>query len=190
MRICVDPGHGGAHPGAVAASGLREADVVLDIGLHLAAILATRGHDVTVTRCDDVTVELDERCRLANAVHAELFVSVHANAVADERAHGYEVWTSRGETAADPAATAVFDAIHQAFPGLRARADYYDGDPDKEANFRVLVGTLMPAVLVEVAFLSHPTEAGFLAQTQWRRQMAHAIADGVCAWCEARHDRG
>lgn len=80
--IVIDPGHGGLDPGAVGAGGLLEKNLVMAVGRHLRAILAASGHyRVVMTRSNDILVSLDERLRLSRQHHADLFVSIHADAV-------------------------------------------------------------------------------------------------------------
>ncbi len=92
-RIVVDPGHGGHDPGAVGPTGLREKDVVLDIGKRLARkIRQEMGIDVVMTRSTDVFIPLEERTGIANKVNADLFVSIHANASLNRSAAGIETY--------------------------------------------------------------------------------------------------
>jgi N-acetylmuramoyl-L-alanine amidase len=107
-RIALDPGHGGADPGAIGPSGLREKEVTLGIA-HLAAPVLSRelGILTLLTRDDDRLVPLDERAARANAFHADLFVSIHCNASDNGAAHGvmsFVLDTSRDEIAARVAA--------------------------------------------------------------------------------------
>lgn len=92
-RVVVDAGHGGEDHGAVAKSGLREADVNLAIAKRLGAQLKERlGVEVVYTRTDDSFVSLEERTRIANRAQADLFVSVHANAHRKRRVYGIETY--------------------------------------------------------------------------------------------------
>ena len=91
-RIVIDAGHGGRDPGAH-ANGLREADVVLDIARRVAGRLAAQpGVEVVMTRNDDTFVPLRARTALANEVGADLFLSIHANASRNSKAHGVETY--------------------------------------------------------------------------------------------------
>lgn len=93
LLIVVDPGHGGAEPGAIGLSGTREADVALAIALRLARELEQElGAEVVLTRTDDSTVPLQERAALANRLQADLFISVHANAAPGPTAWGIETY--------------------------------------------------------------------------------------------------
>ena len=92
-RIVIDPGHGGHDTGTIGAHGLQEKDVVLDVGLRLGDLLATRlGSEVVYTREDDTFIPLESRTAMANRQRADLFVSIHANASADPDARGVETY--------------------------------------------------------------------------------------------------
>ena len=91
-RIVIDAGHGGQDPGAT-SNGLHEADVVLDIARRLARRLGAQpGVEVVMTRNDDTFVPLRKRTALANEVQADLFLSIHANASRNPKAHGVETY--------------------------------------------------------------------------------------------------
>ena len=179
LTVVVDPGHGGSDPGAVGASGLREADVVLAICNHMVPALREMGWTVYMTRAGDSALGLRTRCEIANNWDADLFISVHANSFHNRAAHGWEVWTSPGDTPADPVATRIYNSGKRTFPTINGRPDLSDGDPDKEARFKVLTGTHMPAVLVETAFISNPREEQWLNDPGWRLRMAGAIVSGI-----------
>ncbi len=92
-RIVIDPGHGGHDTGTIGPTGLREKDVVLDVGLRLKKLLERKvGCDVVMTRNDDTFIPLEERTAIANEKAADLFVSVHANASRDRSARGIETY--------------------------------------------------------------------------------------------------
>jgi len=98
VRVMIDPGHGGKDPGAIGPTGLREKDVVLEIGrLVREKLRDSPEFDVRMTRDTDVFLPLEERTALANRFHADLFVSLHINASTNRRAEGYSTYVlSRG----------------------------------------------------------------------------------------------
>lgn len=82
--IVIDPGHGGRDPGAIGRGQLEEKEVALDVALRLRDRLARRGSlDVLMTRDADEAVSLEERVAFANSTNADLFVSIHVNALPD-----------------------------------------------------------------------------------------------------------
>ena len=185
MRIVIDPGHAGRNvdPGAVNQStGLQEADVALFVSKLVETQLLAAGHEVKLTRTDWEQAETDDlnvRTSLSNDWGADLFVSIHCNSAVSPNAAGYEVWTSPGDTEGEALASCIYAQIAIEFPDRTGRADYSDGDPDKESRFYVLVHTNAPACLVEMAFISNDEEAALLSDSAWQERYARAIARGV-----------
>ncbi len=80
--MVIDPGHGGKDPGAVGSSS-KEKDIVLSVGLKVGKLIEENHPDVKVlyTRNTDRFVELNQRAEIANKSHADLFISIHCNAL-------------------------------------------------------------------------------------------------------------
>jgi N-acetylmuramoyl-L-alanine amidase len=93
-RIVIDPGHGGHDTGTISANGMREKDLVLDVGKRLRAYIKNNYPEVEVimTRDSDRFVALEERTAIANSRRADLFISVHANASPSRAASGVETF--------------------------------------------------------------------------------------------------
>ena len=89
LVIAIDPGHGGQDSGAIGMNGTREKDVVLQIARELARqVNATPGMRAILTRNADYLIPLPERPRIARKAGADIFISVHADAVANNRSAG------------------------------------------------------------------------------------------------------
>lgn len=177
--IVIDPGHGGFDPGAC-ANGLRESDVVLDISLKCADLLAARDDVLClVTREDDLSpnreMGLYTRADLANRKGADAFVSIHANAAGNFTAYGHEIFHYYGSRSGRHLASSIFNAIRAEVTEIQPRAV-------KEAGFQVLRDTAMPAALVEAGFLTWVGDAEFLGRPAFRQKMAGAIAKGILAF--------
>ena len=132
--------------------------------------LMTLGYIVYETAPGETEPGLVARTNLANKVHKAvkdtLLISLHNNAASTKKewttAHGFEIYTSPGQTKSDFCATIIFEALQKEFPTIRARADYSDGDPDKEAGFWMLTKTKGLAVLIEWLFMDNKTEVEML----------------------------
>lgn len=180
--IAVDPGHGGPDPGAK-GGGLVEKNLVLDIALRLEALLKQAGAEPLLTRSDDdqftdgtpITEskreELSHRAEIANQANAHVFLSVHANAFPESRWHGAQVFYQRGSEQGRRLAEAIQAELVRMLPPNKRRA--------LAGDFRVLRESKMPAVIVEVGFLSNPQEAAKLADPEYRQRMAEAIFSGL-----------
>lgn len=179
-KIVIDAGHGGKDVGAVGPTGLKEASVALDIALRLRQLAEGEGIEVSMTRSQDEFLELQERADRVNACVPDLFVSIHCNAATTPHARGFEVWTTPGQTASDAFAESIVRSLNAAFQEP-LRADFEDGDSDREANFLVLRKTTCPAVLIETGFISHPGTETAMRTPEWRTKMAEAILAGIVA---------
>ncbi|MBE3577503.1 MAG: N-acetylmuramoyl-L-alanine amidase [Limnochordales bacterium] len=180
--IAVDPGHGGPDPGAK-RGGLVEKDVVLDIALRLERLLLQAGAEPLLTRRSDDEFtdgerisgnkkkELSHRAEMANRINAQIFLSVHANAFPESKWHGAQVFYQRGSEEGRRLAEAIQAELVRMLPPNRRRA--------LAGDFRVLRETKMPAVIVEVGFLSNPQEAARLADPNYRQRLAEAIFSGL-----------
>lgn len=177
-KICIDPGHGGKDPGAVGPKGKKEKDVALAVSLKLKKLLGPK-HKVLLTRSEDIFIELYQRAILSNAFGADLFLSIHCNGAGNQSANGFEVWTSRGETRSDGCASIIATEWSKAFSNVNIRGDWSDGDVDKEASFCVLRRTAMPAVLVELDFITNPKMEALLSDDAYQDIMANALYQGV-----------
>lgn len=183
MKIMIDPGHGGKDPGAVNPRlNLQEAQLTMIYARMLHPVLSDAGHRVMLTRAKEEGPGLVDRVKYAHVFGADCFLSLHCNASTNRAAEGIELWTSPGQTRSDQLATILFTEIKRTFTDRRMRADMEDGDPDREANFYVLRKTRMPAVLLELGFLSNDAEALWLSDFGTVRAYCDAIARGVAAW--------
>ncbi|MBL8934087.1 MAG: N-acetylmuramoyl-L-alanine amidase [Archangium sp.] len=92
-RVIIDAGHGGHDTGAIGPTGVREKDVSLAVVLKLKEKLEAQGLEVVLTRDDDTFIALDERTRIANREHGDLFISIHCNAAPSKTLRGIETYT-------------------------------------------------------------------------------------------------
>ena len=169
-RIIIDPGHGGDDPGTIGIGGIQEKDVILPISLDVAEILRKQDIEVIMTRDTDNFISLQGRTDLANDVDADLFVSIHANAINLSRpdVNGLETYYYKsGRRLAEIIHWSVLNGVNIDNRGIR------------RARFYVLRHSTMPAVLVEVGFLTGAVDSSRLKDTNHRRQMAEAIARGI-----------
>lgn len=185
--VVIDPGHGGPDPGSIAQSGLLEKDVVLDVGIRLRGLLEDAGVKVVMTRDDDVDLSgltsgsLRERWRAAHrkrleiveASGAHVVISIHANSVPSPRWSGAQTFYNPSGA---PENRLLAELIQRELRHITGGTDRIASD--KVEHF-LLNNTKLPAVLVEVGFLSNPDEARLLADPSYRQQLAWAIFVGL-----------
>ena len=171
--VVLDPGHGGPDPGAIGINNLRETDVVLDVSLQVAQILQAKGVRVLLTRSSEVDVDLPPRVALANNNRADLFVSIHANALSMNRpdVNGVETFYFQGGRSLS-LAQSLQNQLLAASPGTPDRGA-------RSGRFFVIRRTVMPAALVEMGFVTGQLDAPRLADPGFRRRLAVAIAMGI-----------
>lgn len=171
LTVVLDPGHGGYDPGAVGRGGIEEEDIVLDVGLKVAQLLEQQGVRVVLTRQADSDLDLEPRVQIAENANANIFVSIHANAISMSRpeVNGIETFYASPEGAR--LGRVIHDSMIQA-TGMNDRGL-------KSARFYVIRNTSMPAVLLEIGFVTGAQDAPRLADPEWRSQMSVAIARGI-----------
>jgi N-acetylmuramoyl-L-alanine amidase len=170
--IAIDPGHGGRDPGAVGIGGLRETDIVLAVSLRVAELLRQQGAEVVLTRQTEREVDLEPRVSTANRANADLFLSVHANAIDLSRPDVNGVETYFYSSSASEELASVIQASMLDATGMNSRGV-------KEARFYVLRQTAMPAALVELGFVTGAEDAPRLADSEFRELLAKAVARGL-----------
>lgn len=171
VLVVIDPGHGGKDPGAVGPSGLKEAVVNLAVASKLVLLLHGKGVDVDITRTKNVYVDLARRVNCANLARASWFVSIHCNSSANRLSRGVETYCWKRGGKAEKLARVVQQELVSA-TGLVNRGV-------KTRNFYVLRKTNMPAVLVELGFISNPEEEKLLADPDFQGKCAEAIAKAI-----------
>ena len=179
--IVIDPGHGGHDPGAV-GFGLKEKDVVLDVGQRVQKMLDKTPIKVHMTRSTDVFIELRDRAAYSGKVGADSFVSIHTNAF-NGSANGTETYYSAA--AANPH-TADSKLLAQK---IHARLVKAMGTKDrglKTANYYVTKYNTVPATLVELAFIDQKSDNSKLASPTYRNKAAQAIYWGVLDYYKAK----
>ena len=171
--VVIDPGHGGPDSGAIGIGGLREAEVVLDVSKRVRSLLTEKGVNVRMTRNKEVDLDLPPRVSIANKADADIFVSIHANASRGKRRdiNGLETFYYKGWRGR-LLAKKIQKQILKVSPGSPDRGV-------RQGRFFVIKNTKMPAVLVEIGFLTGRLDARRLEKSIHRERMAYAITKGI-----------
>jgi len=172
-KVVIDPGHGGSDPGAVGINGLRETDIVLEVSKNVSELLRNKGVKIILTRSHETTLELQPRVAKANNSNADAFVSIHANATRGKRkdVNGLETYYYSGSKGYSLAKN-----IHKQI----LITSYQSPDRGiKRSRFYVIRKSSMPAVLVEIGFVTGIYDAALLRQKGYRDKMSFAIAKGI-----------
>jgi N-acetylmuramoyl-L-alanine amidase len=173
FSVVIDPGHGGSDPGAIGIGGIKETDVVLEVSKIVKKLLSDKGVKVVLTRKNEIDLDLPPRVSFANNSDADIFVSIHANASRGKRRdiNGLETFYYRGWRG-KLLAKKIQKQILRVSPGSPDRGV-------KQGRYYVIKNTSMPAVLVEIGFLTGRLDARRLEKAAHRKRLAYAIAKGI-----------
>lgn len=179
--ITIDPGHGGSDPGAIGPTGLMEKNVTLPISMKLKKALEAKGAKVNLTRTTDVDVygpnasgpdELQARVDVGTANKSDIFISVHINSFSNPSVGGISTYYY-DKTQYDTRLASRIQAK------IADEAGFGGDRGIQPGNLYVLRRSLMPAVLVELGFISNPKEEALLKSDAVQQEFADEIADGI-----------
>ena len=172
MKIFINAGHGGVDPGAVSKSGKKEKDITKIVASFLVGFLIDKGFDVEYYQQKTSVNEIVEAEKKSKSA---LVISLHCNSAVNSNAGGVECLhypgSGTGKAVAEIISRNVAEYVEIKNRGAKARN-----------NLRVLSGTVAPAVIVEMAFLSNLAEEKMLVQEPYN--FADAIAKGVEEWAK------
>jgi len=183
--VMIDPGHGGYDPGAITNQGVYEKSINLQIAHKVKEMLGPSGIGVFLTREEDIDyvpegvkgrtikkqIDLNRRIEMAKEANADLFVSLHVNATVTGQESGAETFYHFKSEAGKRLAELVQQELIK-IPGMNRRIV-------KPGDFYIINNTSMPAVIVEVGYLSSLKEQKKLQQSWYQEQLARAIAKGI-----------
>ena len=167
--VVIDAGHGGFDRGGIPGQRVAEKTMTLDVALRLQTVLQDAGYRVVMTRESDVFVPLGTRVAIANSYPNGILVCIHFNAARRSGASGIETYFYNRDS------LTLASAVHYNVAG---------GAPSSNRGVRrrgyfVLRRTRIPAVLVELGFLTNPTEARYVQNSSYRQKLAEEIARGI-----------
>ena len=207
--LVIDPGHGGEDEGAAGPDGTLEKDLTLAVARRLRATIERQlGIRVLLTRDDDRDVPLDRRTAVANNNKADVFISLHANASMLPSARGAAVYTAafddigQEQTAPRSERVALFGGGSRDLalvPWELAQTNHLDRSaelarlvvgrlenevpldtpPLNRAPFRVLESANMPAILVEMGYLTNPSQEGLLKENAFQSALVRALYGAI-----------
>ena len=191
--IVIAPGHGGKDPGNM-VNRVQEKTYTLLMAKALRDALTASGFTVKLTRETDMFVDLEPQAAIARRAKADLFITVHYNAVADIEPKGVETFslTPAGATSTNggtpsPRSTGNRnDSLnhllgYQVHKSILKNTDFEDRGL-RRAGFMVLREIDMPGILIEGGFMSNPGDAKKIYSAEHRKLVARAIADGVLSF--------
>lgn len=184
--IVIDPGHGGIDGGASSKSGTLEKDVTLELSFLLRDYLQQSGALVLMTREGDHDLasestqrvrsrkveDLRKRVSIINESNADLFISIHLNAIPSSKWRGAQTFYNRSIEGNEKLAKQIQGEI-------RRNLDNTNREAKPINSVYVIQQANIPGALVEVGFLSNPTEAELLKTKDYQMKVAASIYEGI-----------
>ena len=175
LTVVIDPGHGGSDPGAI-WNGTEEKDLNLAVARKVRALLEEEeGIQVLMTREEDAFVALYDRAEFANEKGADLFLSIHANAL--ENNHDYEgimTFYHKGDRRGKELAELVQSAVLKETDGKDRGS--------REEDYVVIRETKAPACLLEMGFMTTQPELDRLRDPNYQDRIAAGIVQGILTY--------
>lgn len=178
--ITLDAGHGGSDPGAIGSDGTKEKNITLPIAKMLKEILEDKGAKVYMTRTTDVDVfgpnasdaeELQARVNVGEKYNSDMFVSLHVNSSVNKNVGGFSTYYYPKTDNDLRLAKNIQNKLAANF-GV-------DDLGVRQANFYVIKRISMPAVLVEMCFISNEKELTLMKGQWFQKKTARLIAEGI-----------
>lgn len=178
--ITLDAGHGGSDPGAIGSDGTKEKNITLSITKMVKEILEQKGAKVYMTRTTDVDVfgpnasdaeELQARVNVGEKYNSDMFVSLHINSSVNKNVGGFSTYYYP-KTDNDL-------RLAQNIQNKLAANFGVDDLGVRQANFYVIKRISMPAVLVEMCFISNEKELTLMKGQWFQKKTARLIAEGI-----------
>ena len=174
--VVLDPGHGGNDNGAY-YGGIAEKTINLNIAKKVKEILEKYDIKVYMTRNSDITTSLETRTSLANRLKADLYISIHSNAIANSSIKGTEILYKQNSLLKDGVSNKIL--AQNLSNSVSEYAGTYERGLINRTNLYVLNRTTMPAALVEVGYMTNSSDLSKLKSETFRNKAAEGIADGI-----------
>ncbi|UOR12213.1 N-acetylmuramoyl-L-alanine amidase [Halobacillus amylolyticus] len=171
--IMIDAGHGGFDPGAIGANGSYEKTLTLQTTKKLKNAIEQNGAHVMMTRSNDSYVSLSARTILSNTSKADVFVSIHYNSFPKDisvSGIGTYYYHSNSKSVASNIQSSLAEAVDLRDRGI------------KHGDFHVLKNNKKPAVLLELGFLSNPTEERIVKSSVFQNKVTQGVVNGLISY--------
>lgn len=186
-KIVIDPGHGGIFPGKISKENILEKDVNLAVATQLKNILAESGAKVYMTREDDIDLvnpnekgklirklrtDLQARVKLAEENEADLFISIHCNSIPSPKWRGAQSFF-------DPQSEDSQELAKMIQKEITSQLKNTDRKAIARHDTFLFENLEMPAIIIEIGFLSNPEETKLLTQKEYQYRISYAIHTGI-----------
>lgn len=187
--IVIDAGHGEPDGGAVSVSGVREADLNLQISKMLEEELIALGYDVIMTRTSEKNIanselqnstirkikvsDINNRIEIANSSNADMLISIHMNKFSQEKYYGWQTFYKKKSELSKVLAKNVQEGISNNIFRENNRTEL------PIDNIKLIDKCEIPAIIVECGFLSNHEDIRLLQTQEYKQQIVNGIIDGI-----------
>lgn len=176
--VVLDAGHGGEDGGTVEQAA-TEKEINLAVVLKLKELLEEQGIRVVLTRDKDIFMKLEERVQIANGEKADLFISIHCNYYEkDSSIYGLECYYCKSGEEGKHYAEKIMETIEESKNIVSRNV--------KPADYYILKNTTVPAVLVEIGYLSNYNERNQLMSEEYQEKLAGELVKGIVKGMEEK----
>ena len=175
MKWYLDFGHGGKDPGAIGPTNLKESDIALKIGMMVKETLENAFEKVITTRDNDQYYSLDYRTKKANNENCDYFVSIHLNSASNPSAKGCEIWLYDENSKLKTLANNLCNNLSTKMNTPRREVKY-------SKKLAVLKNTKMPALLIEIDFISNKEVENYLRNDKNLKNISDTISSTLLSF--------
>ena len=174
--IVLDAGHGGADSGAIGTSGHLEKQLTLRTALLLSSKLKEQGANVLLTRTGDQYISLNDRASISNQQAADAFISIHYDSTANMGVGGITTYYTQ-------------DQQQELASHIQRHLIRHTSTTDRgirQASLRVLRENTRPAVLVELGYISNPSEESILHTSSYQETITDGLVNGIKSFVSSK----
>ena len=175
MKWYLDFGHGGKDPGALGSKNTKESDTVLKIGMLVKSKLEKHSQKVITTRESDSFYSLEYRTNKANKNSCDYFISIHMNSSTNKTAKGTETWVYDSNSK-------IYNLAQNLSSNLSTNLKTPNRKVKESKKFSVLKNTKMPALIIEIDFISNPEIEILCANESYIKNVANTIASTLLSF--------
>lgn len=175
MKWCLDFGHGGKDPGALGPKNTKESDTVLKIGMLVKSKLEKHCEKVITTRESDSFYSLEYRTNKANKNSCDYFISIHMNSSTNKTAKGTETWVYDSNSK-------LYNLAQNLSSNLSTNLKTPNRKVKESKKFSVLKNTKMPALIIEIDFISNTEIESLCANESYIKNVANTIASTLLSF--------
>lgn len=175
MKWYLDFGHGGKDPGALGSKNTKESDTVLKIGMLVKSKLEKHSEKVITTRESDTFYSLEYRTNKANKNSCDYFISIHMNSSTNKTAKGTETWVYDSNSK-------IYNLAQNLSSNLSTNLKTPNRGVKESKKFAVLKNSKMPALIIEIDFISNPEIESLCANKSYIKNVADTIASTLLSF--------